>query len=83
MAEAGFQYRIDGGSWIDAGLGYSQDVLGLALGTRSFEVRPYDEHGTFGPISDAAVMTTGTQGIIDADGAWVIDADGAYLKDGS
>lgn len=83
MAEAGFEYRIDGGSGIDAGLGFNQDVWGLAPGTYSFEVRPYDEHGIFGPWSDAAVMTVGSQGLTDGDGAWIIDADGAYLKDGS
>lgn len=81
MAEAGFEYRIDGGGWIDAGLGYDQDILALSLGAHSFEVRGYDENGVRGPISDEATMTTGTNGLQDADGAWIIDADGAYLSD--
>lgn len=83
MAVAGFEYRIDGGSAIDAGTGFNQDVWGLAPGTYTFEVRGYDEVGSFSAWSLPAVMIVGTQGLQDADGAWIIDADGAYLKDGS
>jgi len=53
---AGYEYRVDGGSWVDAGDTLSVLVGDLDAATEyNFDVRAYDDSGNYGPhASDTA-----------------------------
>lgn len=59
MAIVGYQYRVNGGAPVDVGDVLSYLVTGLDPDTSyTFEVRPYDEIGQFGPWSNVATAET-------------------------
>jgi chitodextrinase len=62
VAVTGYEYRVDGGSAVDAGAGTSESVSGLtAATTYTFEVRAYDAAGNRSgwSASDDATTTGG------------------------
>ena len=59
VAVTGYEYRIDSGAAVDAGLGLTETVASLTASTLyTFHVRAYDAAGNRGPWSAAATATT-------------------------
>lgn len=58
MALAGYQYRVNGGSWVDIGLVTPPYVIStLPVGDNDIEVRAYDAAGNFAAPSNVATVT--------------------------
>lgn len=85
MAIVGYEYRMDGGSWIDVGLPdpLTFTVEELAPGTEyDFEVRGYDAEGNRTSISNIATASTLALDMFDP--VWWIrpeEIDGVYTED--
>lgn len=59
VAVSGYEYRVDGGTAVDAGAGLSESVTGLTAETEyDFEVRAYDAAGNRSGWSTVATETT-------------------------
>src|SRR4051812_43024120 len=65
MAIVGYEYRsrltgdVDWGEWVDAGDVLAASVDGLEAGTEhDFQVRPYDQEGVRGELSNIATAST-------------------------
>lgn len=66
VAVTGYEYRIDGGSAVDAGAGTTEAVTGLTAATEyDFEVRAYDAAGNKSDWSTVATATTASNPILD------------------